>query len=958
MRIVVRCLLALCCVSAGLGWILPPPAAAQKPPPAPAQNPPAPPPPAAGKPGDEKLITMDFQDVDLPVLVKFISDITGKNFIVDDRVKGKVTVISPSKISVDEAYMVFQSVLQVKGFTTVPSGVITKIVSTKEAKTSTLRTVEQASTLPNDEYITRLVPLKKVDANSIVAIVQPLVSPDGLLAVYDPTNTIILIDTAANTERLRRILYQLDVPGLERKVEVIRLTHAFADDVASKIGEVLEEQAPGGGAPGAAPVAPVAARSARARAAAARRGANATAQVAGGTGEQSFKVVPEERTNSLIVIAPPVEMEKIKELISQLDVPLPLGTGRIHVYYLRHANSQELVAVLGSLIGGGGGGGIGGLGGFGGSGGFNRGGLGGSSFGRGGGGSSFGSRSGFGGNSGFGSSSGFGGSSGSSFGSSSRGQSLGGRGSTLGGLGTPGGFAGGSVGTGGNPQQQFFEGEVHITADPATNSLIIDASPQDFETIKDVIEKLDVRRRQVYVEAIILEVDLDRSRQLGFTFQGATGLGPGVGLGRYNFTQTAVGPAVSQFSVPGLILAAASSQTIRLPDGSTVPAQAALLNALQTDSDFNILSAPNLLTTDNQEAEIVSGRNLPFLASRSTSETNLANTFATIERRDVGITLRITPQISEGGTVRLDIFQEVSDITDVAGIDPNAVGPATTIRSTTTTVVARDGQTVVIGGLISDTIRSSESKIPFLGDIPVLGNLVKDRTTSRNKINLLIFLTPHIVRNEYDQERFSKIERNKMQGFMDDQHIPNKRRDVLNRPSWDVDSLPAPPKPGERGGRLVDELPSAAAADETSAQRAAQPGEERPAVPPEPDSFGSPESMRPQDSIPPSQYVLLASIWEAGQPPSSLESINGLLPIVLPLDSQLTRFFRPGQQYRFQSDSFAAVYRCLAAFPTASAAFALYPEGMHVSEQPREFLHWLELQDAMARNVVAWTRVD
>ncbi|MFQ5667681.1 MAG: secretin N-terminal domain-containing protein, partial [Candidatus Binatia bacterium] len=233
--------------------------------------------------GNQRLITMDFQDVDIAVLVKFISEITGKNFIIDDKVRGKVTIISPSKISVDEAYLVFQSVLQVKGFTTVPSGAVIKIVSTKQAKSSTLETVlPNRIPAPSDEYITRLIPLKFVDANNMVAILQPLVSPDGLLAAYAATNTLILIDTAAQTDRLTKILAQLDVEGFEQRIEVVRLNYAFAADIAGLVQQVLEEQAAASAArPGRAPSARLR-RGARRPRRGARRPRAATATTVGG----------------------------------------------------------------------------------------------------------------------------------------------------------------------------------------------------------------------------------------------------------------------------------------------------------------------------------------------------------------------------------------------------------------------------------------------------------------------------------------------------------------------------------------------------------------------------------------------------------------------------------------------------------------------------------------------------
>jgi general secretion pathway protein D len=863
-------------------------------------------------PPEERQITMDFQDVDIGVLVKFISEITHRNFIVDEKVKGKVTVISPAKITVDEAYLVFQSVLQVKGFTTVPSGSVIKILPTKDAKTSTLRTIVPAGGVsPSDEFVTRLIPLSHVDANNMIAILQPMVSPDGLLAAYAATNTLILIDTAANTARLVRILRELDVEGFERGIEVIRLNYAFATEIAATLAQVLEDT--DAQAPARAPAPTGSSR-------AARSAAGSQATVTGGTTPaRAFKIIPDERTNTLIVLAGPLEMRRIKELIAQLDVPLPLGTGRIHVYYLKYANAFEMVAVLSDLIGGGGGG-IGGIGSglatreLTGSTAFRGGRLGQRRSGGGGGGGGF---LGDGGLDEFGS---FAGSRGGRQGRLGRSGSA--LGSQSGLLGGGGGFGGG---TGASLTGSAEADGIRITADPSTNALIINASPQDYETIKEVIEKLDVRRRQVYVEAIILEVRLDKTRNLGFEFQGATGLGEGVGIGRTNLN--ALNNAIaSPGSLPGLLLAAASNQTVRLPDGSTVPAQVALFTALQNDTDVNILSAPNLLTTDNQEAEIVVGQNLPFVSSRSTSETNLTNQFNTIERRDVGITLRITPQISEGGAVRLDIFQEVSAVIPSSAEETIALGPTTTIRSATTTVVARDNQTVVIGGLISDDIANRQSQVPFVGDIPVIGTLLRNTSTRRQKINLLIFLTPRIVRTEDDQRRMSLERRDRMKAFLEEQRFPQRRSEVLDAPSWDT--LPPAAKGGEKKENGSRPLTSEPLADGTS-------------------SAGVP------------RYVLLASFWERGKPPPILSASNGLVPIGLSEDSALRTLFVPGKSVRFESDAYSALYYCMETFGTPAEAQVVYPEGLKVSAEPRELLHWREIgDDVLVRNVRAWTPVN
>jgi general secretion pathway protein D len=287
---------------------------------------------------------------------------------------------------------------------------------------------------------------------------------------------------------------------------------------------------------------------------------------------------------------------------------------------------------------------------------------------------------------------------------------------------------------------------VRITADAATNSLVVSATPEDWRTLAGVIGDLDVRRRQVFVEAIVLEVTADKLRTLGIQFQGATTAGSQTAFGKLNFA-TLASAATNPTSLPGLILAAASNHTIKLPSGEEVPASTLLMTALQVENDVNVLSAPNVVTTDNEEAEIVVGRNVPFVASRATSSSNLSNLFTTIERHDVGVMLRMTPQIIADDYVRLTLFEEVSDIdptaTDVG--DPNQVGPTTTVRSASTVVAARDGQTVVIGGLISDTIRNTEQGVPYLSEMPVLGNLFRQTNGRRVKTNLLVFLTPHVI---------------------------------------------------------------------------------------------------------------------------------------------------------------------------------------------------------------------
>lgn len=690
------------------------------------------------------LVAMNFQEVDIPVLARFISEITNRNFVVDEKVRGKATIISPTKVTADEAYAVFQSVLQVKGFTTVPSGRVVKIVPSREARQAGLPTLHNGSLATvGDEFITRLVPLHHVLATEIEPVLQPMVSPDGLLIPYLPTNVLILTDSAPNVRRLLGILEELDVEGHETVTEVLPLKHAIAADLATKIEEIMKTQEGGGREPETPRVKIVTA---------AKDGASTNSR----RGGRWVRVLPDERTNSLIVMSGPLELKTIRRLVARLDVPLPPGTSKINVYSLKYANAEEMLPVLADLLG---------------------------------------AR--------------VAGGSGSRSISAPRrdrrsrreerfrssadrsGSSFGERSFPT----PPSGPTAAASGVSGTAPE--FRSEVLVTADPATNSLIISAAPQDFATLKTVIDQLDVRRRQVYVEAIILEVSVDRVRELGIELQGGFSInGDGLGLGRVNLRDlnTAL---TNPASLSGLLLAAASNKTIELPDGTRVPAQVALLRAAQNSNDINVLSAPTLLTTDNQEAEILVGQNVPFIASRATDATRLDNLFATVQREDVGITLRLTPQISEGSIVRLDIYEEVSAIVPTTVGDPNLVGPTTSVRSASTTVVVKDGQTVVIGGLISDNTIRQRSSVPYLSNLPVLGNLFRANADTSNKINLLIFLTPHIVRDDVEVAQHSLGERERFRGFLTEHKAPPKWQQQLDRPSF------APPLDTQSGGVLL-----------------------------------------------------------------------------------------------------------------------------------------------------------
>jgi general secretion pathway protein D len=699
-------------------------------------------------------ITMNFQNVDIPVLAKFISEITGKNFLVDESVRGKVSIISPSKVTPDQAYQIFQSVLQLKGFTTQQAGKVIKIIPARNVReAATLTESQRPFEQHGDEYVTRLVKLRNVDASSMVTVIQPMISHDGLVAAFPDDNTLIITDDAYNVQRLLQIVGSLDVEGQRQNVEMIPLRYAFADDIAPEVDELL-----GGTGHSSRPGQP---------------GQGVVAPAAQATSTSSFKVLPDERTNSIIAAGGPLQMKQIREIIAKLDIRSPDAMQRIHVYRLKNAAVGEMIAVLSGLLGGSGGAGslspqtgkssLGRGSGFGGA--MNSGFGGSSSFGGGyGGGSSMG---GMGGGSMMGGGGMMGGSSmmgGGMMGGMGGGTASGGIGSRSGGMGTMGGMGGGgAMGASSAGRTAEFSKPVTITADPATNALVISAAPQDWETLRNIIAELDVPRIQVFVQAIIVEVSAERQRDLGVSFQASTAISNStLGLGTVNFGQlqnvlgnplglTGLGLGLASGSLCTIPVAAAavSGATTGTTGGTmTVPCDVALITALESDTHSNVLSAPTLLTADNTQATIVVGENLPFVGSASANAGLPGQIFNSVNRQNVGITLDIVPQVSDGGYVRLDLYEEVSNV--VGSTANNALGPTTTIRSASTTVLVQDHRTAVIGGLMSNNDNYQRQGVPWISDIPVLGNIFSSTSTDKMKDNLLVFLTPHVVRNKTD----------------------------------------------------------------------------------------------------------------------------------------------------------------------------------------------------------------
>ena len=584
-----------------------------------------------------KMVTMNFDGVDIKVMVKFISELTGKNFVVGEKIKGKVTIISPTKITIDEAYRVFESVLEVNGYTTVPAGRVIKIIPSKEAKHRDVETRtgrELTAVEKEDKIITQLVPLEFADVNEIKKLFAPLISKNSSVVAYPATNTLILTDMSSNVHRLIRIIKEIDVPGSAEKITVVSLEYASAQTLSGELLSLFNAKGK--------------------RQLNSRKSAKGLPLSASGP----IKIIPDERTNSLIVRASPQETTSFMELIEKLDQPTPRGKDRIHVYYLENATAEDLTGVLSKMP---------------------------------------------------------------------------------------------SKGKGGKGKAPALGEDVTVTADKPTNSLIISASPQDYAILKEIIKKLDITRTQVLVEALIAEISLDKSKQLGLEWRSVEEPRPGdyTWFGGTNLPSGTEGTgAIDQLranplaSPTGLFMGVIKG-VITLGDQEFLNL-GALIRASQTDSDINILSTPHLLTMDNEEAEIVIGEERPFL--KTSQVTDVGTTTKTFEYKDLGITLRITPQISKGGMVKLKIFLEIK--TFIEQVEVGAIN--TRKRQAKTTVVVGDGDMVVIGGLIRDDLRKGSSSVPCLGDIPVLGWFFKTFSQGSTKINLMLFITPHIIRSTED----------------------------------------------------------------------------------------------------------------------------------------------------------------------------------------------------------------
>lgn len=602
----------------------------------------------SGLPGDLE-VTLDFQNVELIDMIGTISELTGENFVYDESVRGKVSVVSPKPVSVDEAYRLFTTVLKVKGFTIIPSGKVNKIVSTRSAKEENLP-ISDGRNL-GEQFITRLIELNNLDATVVVdTILRPLMPKTSHVVAHAPTNTVVITDSAANINRLAKILATLDRSWDGERMEVVDLSYSEAEETAELVLQILE-----GGA------------------AVQVRGAKSGTVV---RKKAAGQVIPYARTNKVMLVGDEAFIRETKALVVQLDEKADAGRAGVHVYYLEHAEAEGLSETLNRIISG----------------------------------------------------------------------------------------AIKKTVTKKDAQPEEVFGEVAITADKPTNSLIVNATAKDYENVQGLIRQLDIKRKQVFVEALILELSMDALLDLGASLQGAVDVGDdsvtfGVSNatdgGLANFSSTDGVPNVLAQAVDGILLGGLFNPITTVVNGEsvTIPALSALINLSQTDSDVNVLSAPRLLTSNNEEAEIVVGKNVPIITSKTTD--NAGNPINSVERQDVALTLRFTPQITEGNLVRLQVYQEISDITESVGT-VDEVGPTFKKTSLSNSIVAKDGKTVVLGGLFQTDQTSSVTKVPLLGDIPLLGHLFKRTSESETKTSLLIFITPRIIRNSEDLERITR----------------------------------------------------------------------------------------------------------------------------------------------------------------------------------------------------------
>jgi len=586
----------------------------------------------------DELVQVNFEEVDIRTVLKTIGEITGINFIPHKSVSGTVTVMSPTPIRLGDIYGFLQSILDVHGYAAIETENAVKIVPKDEASKRNLQVrigADPAFIPKNDTMVTQILPLKYAQTAEISEIIKPLLSTGAQMTTYPRTNSFMVTDTSANIHHIARIVEQLDVEGSKEKVMLFPLRHASAQMVSDQITRILTEQQT---------TIPQTGR---------QRGARPI--------EQGPRVLPDERTNSVIVVAAEQDIATIQELVIQLDIQRPTGLDNVHVTYLKNADANEVAPSLEAALA--------------------------------------------------------------------------------------------SMKLTGAMEAAP---QIQVTADDSTNSLIIVAAPQDFEMISQIIDKLDIVREQVLVEMMILEVTEESLTQIGVDW--AT-LDEAVTDSIRGFGLTNLGPRVD--FVNGDLEGLAVGAWKEVGDGVSI---GAILHALQRESAVNILSTPHIVTSNHRTAKIVVGENTPYVVQSRITETTDFITPTVIknyEYKDVGITLEVTPHISQSGLIRLEVNSEFTKLLENI-TSGSSDTPTTAKRNAETVVTMGSGATVVIGGLIRDDTTRTESKVPLLGDLPIVGNAFKTQKDIVQKTNLLIFITPHVMTDQQQLQEITQAKREQM----------------------------------------------------------------------------------------------------------------------------------------------------------------------------------------------------
>lgn len=651
-------------------------------------------------PGDR--VSFSLEDADLPELVRVIGELTGKRFIFGGKVRSiKATVFSPQKVTVAEAYQAFLSILEANGLTVVPHGRFYKIVDSPDAKMGAPVYVAGQQGTAEDRYITRIHRLRNVSAEDVANVLGHFKSKDGDITVYGPGNLLIVTDTGTNIQRMLRILEDVDVGGVGDQIWIEPIHYGIAGDIGNRLTEVFDLK--GGGA---APSKP---------------GEKGGGGPGTGTGDLHItKILADDRSNSLVIIATERAYLRILEFIKRLDVPMQGHEGEIHVYPLQHADAVELAKTLNDIITG-----------------------------------------------------------------------------AVAAQGAAGG--GGAPARPGGAPLSIFESGIKVSADKATNAIVITSSLRDFANLRSVIERLDQPRRQVFIEAVIMDLTIDRQNQLGVAFHAGDvetspiGTGQTIAYGGLNPFRTILLPSPTDSTLNAFALGVRGpglpgSENL-LGTGFSIPAFGILINALASTNDADILSTPHILATDNVPAEISVGQNIPLqtnfggfggIPGLGGAAPGAPGTppglgglgglgfggFGAAPRQDIGTKIKMVPHLNDSDEVRLEVTEEISDITGQQPIGSLGVIPFAK-RTANTQLVVKDQQTVVIGGLVRNRVARTETKIPLLGDIPVLGALFRSNSSSMQKSNLVLVLTPYIIREQADLRTVFERKMHERQEFLD-----------------------------------------------------------------------------------------------------------------------------------------------------------------------------------------------